>query len=266
MDLRASLSLLVLLLGLCKGLAFMLVRDGVDIEKLIDDADNVDLTTQILSANNASGELLVEGDIAVPRQRNALICSSCKWKKSANGLVEVPVIVSPDFSVYERMKIEKAMLTFTKETCIRFVPRSTEVDYISIENGKGCWSYIGRAGGRQLVSLNRDECIYNGLIQHELNHALGFYHEHNRADRDQYVKVHWEYVDPDQAYNFRKQYGNTMGTPYDYTSVMHYTRTVFTTENGKATLTPIPDPDVPIGQIQGLSPTDILRIKKLYEC
>ncbi|KAG5278461.1 hypothetical protein AALO_G00099220 [Alosa alosa] len=69
----------------------------------------------------------------------------------------------------------------------------------------------------------------------------------------------------DQAYNFRKQYGN-MGTPYDYTSVMHYTRTVFTTEYGKATLTPIPDPDVPIGQIQGLSPTDILRIKKLYEC
>ncbi|KAG5278508.1 hypothetical protein AALO_G00099750 [Alosa alosa] len=200
MDLRASLSLLVLLLGLCKGLAFMMVRDGVDIEKLIDDADNVDLTTQILSANNASSELLVEGDIAVPRQRNALICSSCKWKKSANGLVEVPVIVSPDFSVYERMKIEKAMLTFTKETCIRFVPRSTEVDYISIENGKGCWSYIGRAGGRQLVSLNRDECIYNGLIQHELNHALGFYHEHNRADRDQYVKVHWEYVDPDQQF------------------------------------------------------------------
>ncbi|XP_041958639.1 high choriolytic enzyme 1-like [Alosa sapidissima] len=176
------------------------------------------------------------------------------------------------------MKIEKAMLTVTKETCIRFVPRSTEVDYLSIENGRGCWSYIGRAGGRQLVSLNRDECIYNGLIQHELNHAttsptLSIQHihieimvlfPHTVIKLKCSTSIHPISIDlADQAYNFRKQYGNTMGTPYDYTSVMHYTRTVFTTEYGKATLTPIPDPDVPIGQIQGLSPTDILRIKKL---
>ncbi|XP_062390312.1 hatching enzyme 1.2-like [Sardina pilchardus] len=265
MDIRASLSLLALLLGLCEGRNFM--RDGVDIETLIDDdVDGVDLTTQILTSNNASGEFLMEGDIAVQTQRNSLTCFSCKWKKSANGLVQVPVTVSTDFSYYDRMKIEKAMLTFTKETCIRFVPRSTEVDYLSIENGRGCWSYIGRTGGSQLVSLNRYGCLYNGLIQHELNHALGVFHEHTRADRDQYVKVHWEYVQPREAYNFRKQYGDTWGTPYDYSSVMHYSRTLFTTVNGKATITPIPDPNVPIGQIKGLSPTDILRINKMYGC
>ena len=38
---------------------------------------------------------------------------------------------------YDRMKIEKAMLTFHEQTCVRFVPRSTEVDYLSLENGRG---------------------------------------------------------------------------------------------------------------------------------
>ena len=44
-----------------------------------------------------SEELLVEGDVAVQLQRNAVSCFFCKWKKSDNGLVEVPMTISPDF-------------------------------------------------------------------------------------------------------------------------------------------------------------------------
>nr|BAG74350.1 hatching enzyme [Clupea pallasii] len=263
MELRASLSLLVLLLGLCEAMPFM---SGVDYDIFTHEPGDTDLTTQILTANKDSEELLVEGDVAVQLQRNAVSCFFCKWKKSANGLVEVPMTISPDFSFYDRMKIEKAMLTFHEQTCVRFVPRSTEIDYLSLENGHGCHSYIGRAGGIQVVSLNRYYCVYNSIIQHELNHALGFYHEHTRADRDQYVKIHWEYIDPESKYNFNKQYGNTLGTPYEYSSVMHYGRTAFSNQNGKSAITTIPDPTVSIGQAQGLSTTDILRINKLYGC
>ncbi|XP_016340851.1 high choriolytic enzyme 1-like [Sinocyclocheilus anshuiensis] len=159
-----------------------------------------------------------------------------------------------------------AMSTFHSKTCIRFVARSTQSDYISIENKDGCYSSLGRTGGKQVVSLNRQGCVYHGIVQHELNHALGFYHEQTRSDRDEYVKINWENMSPDMAYNFQKQNTNNQNTPYDYGSIMHYGRTAFSIQPGLETITPIPDEMVEIGQRQGMSNTDILRINKLYGC
>ncbi|XP_016113516.1 high choriolytic enzyme 1-like [Sinocyclocheilus grahami] len=95
---------------------------------------------------------------------------------------------------------------------------------------------------------------------------LGFYHEQTRSDRDEYVKINWENMSPDMAYNFQKQNTNNQKTPYDYGSIMHYGRTAFSIQPGLETITPIPDETVEIGQRQGMSNTDILRINKLYGC
>ena len=47
--------------------------------------------------------------------------------------------------------IEKAFNEYHSRTCIRFVPRTNQQDYISIVNGRtGCWSSVGRIGGRQV--------------------------------------------------------------------------------------------------------------------
>ncbi|KAJ8405128.1 hypothetical protein AAFF_G00321190 [Aldrovandia affinis] len=63
-----------------------------------------------------------------------------------------------------------------------------------------------------------------------------------------------------------KQDTNNLNTPYDYTSVMHYGRTAFSNKYGMNTITPIPNPNQPIGQRTSLSIMDIQRINKLYSC
>ncbi|KAG5278411.1 hypothetical protein AALO_G00098690 [Alosa alosa] len=258
---RKLASIVVLLLGLSQALA---QRDQSEELNAF-----VDISSRILDANRGISGLLVEGDVAMPRGRNAMKCFSfldCKWIKLPSGHVEVPYIINDYFCASERATIQKAMQAFHEKTCIRFVPYNKQVHYLSIESKTGCWSSIGRTGGKQTVSLSVNGCIYHGIVQHELLHALGFHHEHTRSDRDEYVRINWENVPQGASYNFEKQDTNNLNTKYDYSSVMHYGRTAFSTSYGKDTITPIPDPNVQIGQRTDMSETDIVKINRLYEC
>lgn len=57
-----------------------------------------------------------------------------------------------------------------------------------------CWSYVGRTGNSQVVSLSRSGCLYHSTVQHELLHALGFNHEQTRSDRDNHIQVLWQNI------------------------------------------------------------------------
>lgn len=256
-------SLLLLLLGLSQ--AHPVKEEG---SKAVDDDGQVDISTRILSSNNGSKEILLEGDMVAPKNRNAIKCwsQSCLWPKSTNGLVVIPYTISYEYEHWERQAIEGALQSFHSSTCIRFVPRQNEYDYIAVENGDGCFSSLGKVGYGQTLSINRQGCLYHGVIQHETMHALGFQHEQTRSDRDYYVMINWENIYPEMAFNFYKQDTNNLNTPYDYGSVMHYGRTAFTMYSGVDTITPIPDASVQIGQRQGLSYWDIQRVNLLYGC
>lgn len=123
------------------------------------------------------------------------------------------------------------MSSIQSSSCIRFRPRQSERDYLRVYSGRGyenqseigqpyklysisdlglfcrlgvekrfllffsCSSFVGRQGGEQLVSLQRQGCLSLGTIQHEFLHALGFHHEHQRSDRDNYVRIVFENVE-----------------------------------------------------------------------
>nr|BAM93568.1 hatching enzyme [Apeltes quadracus] len=257
--------LLLLLLGLSE--ANPLVDEGSEADDQMDQNDKVDIGAQILNSNNGIKEMLLEGDVLVPTTRNAMKCFSnqCFWNKDSNGQVTIPFTISSEFTSAEKQTINRALESFRSRTCIRFVPRRYENDHISIENLGGCYSSLGRVGGKQVLSLNRGGCVYHGVIQHEALHALGFNHEQTRSDRDSYVRINWENIEPRNAYNFQKQNTDNMNTPYDYSSIMHYGRTAFSI-NGRDSITPIPNANSQIGQRTDMSSWDIKRINTIYKC
>ena len=62
--------------------------------------------------------------------------------------------------------------------------------YIKIIRDSGCWSYVGKnaLSGVQNLSLGTN-CATLGTTAHEFMHALGWWHEQSRTDRDDYVTI-----------------------------------------------------------------------------
>ncbi|XP_068597908.1 high choriolytic enzyme 1-like [Brachionichthys hirsutus] len=261
MTLSTSL-LLLLLLGLCQAHPFL--EEGEEEEE----PDAGDITNTILGSNTDIDDMLLEGDLLTPKTKNAIKCwnQQCRWEKASNGSVMVPFTLSSDFTSSDKAKINKAMQVYHDSTCIRFFPRQKESDYISIENKGGCYSHLGRVGGKQLLSLKKTGCLAQGVIQHELNHALGFQHEQCRSDRDTHIRINWNNIKSGKTHNFDKHPTDNLNTPYDYNSIMHYGRWAFSINRRSETITPIPNRSVYIGQRRDMSFWDIDRVNLLYGC
>lgn len=122
-------------------------------------------------------------------------------------------------------------------------------------------------GGRQELYLGHS-CLNKGNILHELMHVLGFYHEHNRADRDDYLTIHHENIVAGKEGNFvrlsTEQYAKPLAFDFDYDSIMIYGELAFS-KNMLPTMTPkheahIVDPY----EKKTLSNTDILAARYYY--
>ena len=121
------------------------------------------------------------------------------------------------------------------------------------------------AGGKQIIKLAQ-ACGFGAAV-HEIMHALGFWHEQSRPDRDSFVTINWDNIQNGKSHNFNKKAGSeidSMGSNYDFGSIMHYGKTAFS-KNGEDTITP-KVAGVTIGQRTGLSAHDIWQVKKLYNC
>ncbi|KAH0518263.1 Meprin A subunit alpha [Microtus ochrogaster] len=165
--------------------------------------------------------------------------------------------------------ILNAFEMFRLKSCVDFKPYEGESSYIIFQKFSGCWSMVGDQQVGQNLSIGSG-CDYKAIIEHELLHALGFYHEQSRTDRDDYVTIHWDEILPDYEHNFNTYDDNTitdLNTPYDYESVMHYAPFSFNKNESIPTITTkIPEFNGIIGQRLDFSAIDLERLNRMYNC
>ena len=106
------------------------------------------------------------------------------------------------------------------------------LNYVNIQRSStGCASAshigdqtVGKSRGQD-ITLGPD-CMDKGTIIHEFIHAFGFFHEHVRADRDDYIEIKWDKIKKmteDEQYQYALQKDSiSYGLPYDGGSIMHY--------------------------------------------
>ncbi|CAF3722778.1 unnamed protein product [Rotaria sordida] len=197
-------------------------------------------------AKYVEGDMVYPAAFLTPTGRGVLRRgTSVAWP---NGIV--PYQFLPGYGPSQQVFIINAMEKMQREiainnvACIKFRPRiPSDQYYISFNNGDGCSSPVGQMTGE------------------------GFFHEHSRPDRDNYVKINLENIDPNLTYNFDKYDSsivNTQNTPYDYASVMHYEPDAFSS-NGLPTIESI-QPNVTFGQLYNMSTIDILEVRSFYNC
>ena len=177
-----------------------------------------------------------------------------------------------------KVNIQQAMSTLEGLTCLKFIPRTYQSDYIIFRSHEddGCSSRVGREGGDQFVRIG-PRCNSQKTILHEICHALGMWHEQSRPDRDEYVEVIRENIVDGREHNFMKRNKfevDSQGAGYDFASVMHYRLNSFSKSKseGLNTLKVIDEEEYKrqgspvIGDVPTLSKLDVTQLNRLYNC
>ncbi|XP_035534119.1 meprin A subunit alpha [Morone saxatilis] len=227
-----------------------------------DNADAGELRDDILDINRGLDHLF-EGDIAGNPNRNAILDQTRRWK------FPIAYILTDSLELNAKGVILQAFEEYRLRSCVDFKPYEGETSYISFTKLSGCWSYVGDDKVGQNVSIGAG-CDTKAIVQHELLHALGFYHEQSRSDRDDYVKIWWDQIEEGKEHNFNKyedDFITDMNTAYDYESIMHYRPLSFNKNESIPTITTtIPYFNEVIGQRLDFSAVDITRLNRMYDC
>ena len=146
----------------------------------------------VKTPNSDKKSLLEHGKNIHRKQRAAVRDNLLLWRGG-----RVPYRFTRNIPLNTMYLIRRAMDHWETHTCLRFTTWYGERDYIEFDNTEdGCFSNsVGRSGGKQKINLEHNNpqentgCEYFGKIVHEIGHAIGFWHEQSRPDRDSYVAI-----------------------------------------------------------------------------
>jgi hypothetical protein len=163
-----------------------------------------------------------------------------------------------------QVRVTDAIAHWQTNTGLRFVARTNQADYVEFIPGTGCSSFVGKKGGRQEIILEAG--CGTGETIHEIGHAIGFFHEQSRADRDNSVTILWNNIQAGRQHNFQTYTvqvypGFELGA-FDFNSIMLYSSFDFSS-NGQPTITTLAG-NIFFAQRIGLSAGDIETSDFIY--
>ena len=212
-----------------------------------------------------NGLFIVQGDIVAggviagqsPPETGLVEMDPLKlWPRTIPFHIQ-PEVVNPD-RIYQAIKMFEG-------SAVRFIPYTNEDDALVFEVGaKDCYSYVGKVTKRQQIWISPGCSAAD--IAHEIMHALGFVHEQNRTDRDEFIAVAYDNIEEAFRYNFEKlpkAFITVTGlAPFDFQSLMLYPPWMFA-KSGRSTMEPL-NRDRLIQPLSAPSPTDIERLNRAY--
>ncbi len=190
------------------------------------------------------GYRLIEGDILVPRDLDGGGTVTEEGAYSVELWTDgvVPYSFDPNVDANDancdggscRQLMLDAMAEWESVANVEFRPWvGSDPNFIYIRSSTGNSSHVGMIGGLQFIDLFRWNSPYT--IRHELGHALGYWHEQSRTDRDAYVQINCENSSQGCCgggpcdFNLLINPSALTYGPYDFDSVMHYGQCFFST-------------------------------------
>ncbi|KAK6741321.1 hypothetical protein RB195_009272 [Necator americanus] len=245
----------------CYGVDFLSAADFVEADKLTaEEVYGKHIPVEVV--NDYRSDIREPLGVRRRSKRNGVSRVAKLWPNA-----RIPYAISPHYTPHERALLARAVKQYHEKTCIRFVPRSGgEPDYLFIGKVDGCFSEVGRTSGVQVLSLDNG-CMEYATIIHEMMHVVGFYHEHERWDRDNFIDIIWQNIDRGALDQFGKvdlSKTSYYGQPYDYKSILHYDSLAFS-KNGFPTMLP-KQKSATIGNAKDFSEVDLAKINRMYNC
>lgn len=130
-------------------------------------------------------------------------------------------IVHYDFAYdfVDTSRVIQAINLWRQATDLEF-RRSRTGDRIYFVNSTGNSSFLGCVGGAQPINLTWNASF--GVAAHEIGHALGLIHEHQRSDRDLYIEIMAENIKSNVMHNFAVYPNSINYGLLDFNSIMIY--------------------------------------------
>lgn len=182
------------------------------------------------------------------------------------------MILDSSFTKDERNRIIEALNEISNATHLTFSYNGTPANIERImfirSEGNTSSSPIGRQSTPPNYIRLANNYFSKGTVIHETLHSLGFFHEQSRTDRDNYITIIEENINPAKQHNFdtfiESNYSGYNLGPFDFNSIMLYSSyNSFAIDISLPTMTK-KDGSTFTGQRSGLSDGDIAGLNYIY--